>query len=114
MKHVRYFAVVLSSILGSCMLTAENLAHARSTQEICDTPVFRAWKEQQAIRLWSPGDDTLSAERSGKVFTYNCFTLEDIDRFFSTHQDRIENAHFYPIIRNKHQQISSSDKDDDC
>ena len=40
---------------------------------------------------------------------------EDIDRFFETHGDRIENAHFYPILKTKGQKESHvAANDDEC
>jgi len=88
-------------------------ARALSTVEICNQPTFKLWKTQQANRLWIPTEGTLTAERSGKLFTYNCFTSEEIDQFFNSHGDRIENAHFYPILEIKHQN-SAAESDDDC
>ena len=99
-------------MLGLNFLPIMRNAHAISVEEVCDRPTFKLWKTQQANRLWSPSEETLSAERSGKLFTYNCFTSDEIDRFFASHGDRIENAHFYPILEMKRQGVA--DGDDDC
>jgi len=114
MKRVKFLACILATFLSSSMITDENDAHARSAQEACETPIFKMWNKQQAKRLWSPSDETILAERSGKVYTYNCFTLEDIDKFFEVHQERIENAHFYPVVYTNDQQGNSSSDDGDC
>ena len=79
------------------MLNDRN-AYALSAEQYCERPNFKLWKVHQAERLWTPSANTLSAERSGKVFTYNCFTMEEIDKFFSLHEDRIENANFRLIL----------------
>ena len=106
---------VFSTLLGLSIITVNNDALAMSKEELCELPIFKTWKKQQANRLWSPSDETLLAERSGKVFTYNCFTFEDIDRFFEIHEDRIENAHFNPILEIKGQTATvASGGDDDC
>ena len=92
-------------------------AFAVSAEEACNRPILKLWKEQQSERLWSPNEETLIAEKSGKVFTYNCFTFEDISRFYDTREDRIENAHFYPILKTKDQKqasVAGNDGDDDC
>jgi hypothetical protein len=102
-------------LLGLSIMPINQNAYAESIEEVCERPTFKFWKQQQAIRLWSPNEETLSAERSGKLFTYNCFTFEEIDQFFTSHEDRIENAHFYPILEIKRQKgAGSSDNDDDC
>jgi len=107
----------LSSLLGISTLINSQDAHADSAEEACNRPILKVWKEQQSERLWSPNGETLIAEKSGKVFTYNCFTFEDINRFFDSHENRIENAHFYPIIKTKAQKeasVAGIDGDDDC
>ena len=105
----------LSCVLGISIITNSQDAQAVSAEEACNRPILKVWKEQQSERLWSPNEETLMAEQSGKVFTYNCFTFEDIDRFYETHGERIENAHFYPILKTKGQKETHvAEKDDDC
>lgn len=107
----------LSSMLGISIITNSLDAHAVSAEEACNRPILKVWKEQQSERLWSPNEETLMAEKSGKVFTYNCFTFEDISRFYDTREDRIENAHFYPILKTKGQKqasVAGNEGDDDC
>jgi len=91
-------------------------AHSESIEEVCNKPIFKMWKEQQSERLWHPDEETLKAEQSGKLFTYNCFTFKDINRFFDTHEGRIENAHFHPILKTKDEKNTrvASGSDDDC
>jgi len=108
---------LFSSLLGISIIINSVDAHAVSAEEACNRPILKVWKEQQSERLWSPNDETLMAEKSGKVFTYNCFTFEDINRFFDSHENRIENAHFYPILKTKAQKkdsVAGNDGDDDC
>ncbi|MEA1890920.1 MAG: hypothetical protein U9N50_14235 [Pseudomonadota bacterium] len=106
---------VFSTLLCLSIITVNNNALAMSKEELCELPIFKTWNKQQANRLWSPSNETLLAERSGKLFTYNCFTFEDIDRFFESHEDRIENAHFNPILEIKGQTVTvASGDDDDC
>lgn len=87
--------------------------HALTVTELCKQSTFKLWKKQQANRLWTPTEETLSAEKTGKLFTYNCFTFEEIDDFFISYPDRIENAHFYPILEIK-RKSGTEDDDDDC
>ncbi|MGB5226101.1 MAG: hypothetical protein WBM38_11005 [Arenicellales bacterium] len=106
----------LSSLLFISIITNSLDAHAVSAEEVCNQPVFKMWKEQQSERLWSPDEETLKAEQSEKVFTYNCFTFEDISRFYETRENRIENAHFHPILKTKAEKDSrvASGSDNDC
>ena len=106
----------LNCVLGISIITNSQDAHAESAGEACNRPILKMWNEQQSERLWSPDEETLKAEQSGKLFTYNCFTFEDINRFFDTHGDRIENAHFYPILKTKDEEGArvASGSDDDC
>ena len=90
------------------------LTAADSARQLCESPVFQQWKQQQSERLWTPDVDTEKAEQAGVVFSYNCFTFEEIDRFFDTHKERIENAHFYPILKTNEYEGLSAEKDDDC
>jgi hypothetical protein len=99
-------------LLSLSILPTNQDAHALSVEEVCNQPIFKLWKTQQANRLWSPTEETLSAERSGKLFTYNCFTFEEIDQFFSSHAKRIENAYFYPILEIKPE--GAPEEDNDC
>ena len=89
-------------------------AQAESARTICERPVFKLWKSQQENRLWAPTEETLAAERTGRVFTYNCFTSEEIDQFFSSHADRIENAHFMPILSNQRRPAHDNDDEEGC
>ena len=100
-------------LFGLNFIPINHNAHALSTEELCNQPTFKLWKKQQSNRLWTPTDETLLAEKSGKLFVYNCFTFEEIDGFFASHEDRIENAHFYPILEMKRKDKSEGDDDDD-
>ena len=104
----------MTTVIGSSVIAGNSDAQARSARELCDTPLFQNWKEQQAQRLWAPDSETAQAEASGKVFTYNCFTLEEIDEFFELHGGRIENTHFYPILIDPNQDDTVAAKDDEC
>ena len=101
---------IFVSILFVMMIGQDS--HALTAEEVCNQPTFKLWKTQQANRLWTPNKETLLAERTGKLFTYNCFTFQEIDQFFTSHEDRIENAHFYPILEIKRQ--GEPESDDDC
>ncbi|MGB5280211.1 MAG: hypothetical protein WBM38_14080 [Arenicellales bacterium] len=107
---------VFSTLLGISIMSISLDAYSESIEEVCNKPIFKMWKEQQSERLWSPDKETLKAEQSGKVFTYNCFTFKDINIFFDTHEGRIENAHFYPILKTKDEKDTrvASGSDDDC
>lgn len=63
-----------------------------------------------------PNGDTLHSEQGGKVYTYNCFTFDEIDQFYESHEGRIENAHFYPILAGQVDANSGLDEgtEDDC
>ena len=93
------------------MIIVQN-SHALTAEKLCNQPTFKLWKTQQANRLWTPNKETLLAEESGKLFTYNCFTFQEIDQFFISHEDRIESAHFYPILEIRPQ--GEPESDDDC
>jgi len=107
---------LLNTLLGISIMSISLDAHSESVEEVCNKPIFKMWKEQQSERLWSPDEETLKAEQSGKLFTYNCFTFEDISRFYDTRGGRIENAHFHPILKTKDKGDTSaaSNSDDDC
>ena len=107
---------VFSTLLGISFMSISLDAYSESIEEVCNKPIFKMWKEQQSERLWSPDEETLKAEQSGKVFTYNCFTFKDINRFFDTHEGRIENVHFHPILKSKDEKSTrvTSGSDDDC
>ena len=92
---------ILSTLLGASIMSISLDAYSESAEEVCNKPIFKMWKEQQSERLWSPDEETLQSEQSGKLFTYNCFTFKDITRFYDTHEGRIENAHFHPILKTK-------------
>jgi len=108
---------IFNTLLGISIMSISLDAHSDSVEDVCNKPIFKMWKEQQSERLWSPDEETLKAEQSGKLFTYNCFTFKDINRFFDTHEGRIENAHFHPILKTKYEKgtrvSSGSDNDDD-
>ena len=110
-------ASVLRTLLSLSIMSISLNAYSESSEEVCNKPIFKMWKEQQSDRLWSPDEETLKAEQSGKLFTYNCFTFKEINRFFDTHEGRIENAHFHPILKTKYEKgtrvSSGSDNDDD-
>ena len=114
MKKLTLLTYVMATVIGSGMIVGTADAQAWSAREICDTPLFQKWKEQQAQRLWSPDAETIQTEQSGKVFTYNCFTLQEIDEFFELHEERIENTHFYPILIDSHGEDMVASKDDEC
>jgi hypothetical protein len=114
MKKLTSLTYIMATVIGSSVIAGNSDAHAWSARGLCDTPLFKNWKEQQAQRLWSPDAETLEAEKSGKVFTYNCFTLREIDEFFELHEDRIENTHFYPILRDSQGEDLVASKDDEC
>lgn len=106
-----------SKTLSILLLTLGTTIHSQaafsdSAQSVCDRPVFKLWKNQQANRLWEPNQETRVAEQSGKVYTYNCFTLDEIDQFFTSQGDRIENTHFYPILSGQH--ANPEEEDDEC
>ena len=107
---------VFRTLLGLSFMSICVEAHTESIEEVSNKPIFKMWKEQQSERLWHPDKETLMAEQSGKLFTYNCFTFKDINRFFDTHAGRIENAHFHPILKTKDEKNTgvASGSDDDC
>ena len=107
---------LLNTLLGISIMSISLNAYSESVEEVCNKPIFKMWKEQQSERLWSPDEETLKAEQSGKLFTYNCFTFEDISRFYDTRGGRIENAHFHPILKTKDKGDTgaASNSDDDC
>lgn len=107
--HRLYVCLALTAFLS-----ATGPAHAESARQLCESPLFQHWKQQQSERLWNPDIHTEKAEQAGMVFSYNCFTFEEIDDFFDAHKDRIENAHFYPILKNDAHENLSAEKDDDC
>lgn len=112
---VKASSSIFNTLLGISIMSLSLDAHSESTEEVCNKAIFKMWKEQQSERLWSPDEETLKAEQSGKLFTYNCFTFKDITRFFDTHEGRIENAHFHPILKtqdNEDTRISSFSEDD--
>ena len=106
----------LSSLFFISIMSISLNAYSESVEEVCNKPIFKMWKEQQSERLWHPDEETLKAEQSGKLFTYNCFTFKDINRFFDTHEGRIENAHFHPILKTKDEKNTrvARGSDDDC
>ena len=107
---------VLRTLLSLSIMSISFNAYSESIEEVCNKPIFKMWKEQQSERLWSPDKETVKAEQSGKIFTYNCFTFKEINRFFDSHEGRIENAHFYPILKTKDANGISvaSGSDNDC
>ena len=107
---------LLNTLLGISIMSTSLNAYSESIEEVCNKPIFKMWKEQQSERLWSPDEETLKAEKSGKLFTYNCFTFEEIIRFYDTHEGRVENAHFHPILKTKDENDIgvASGSDDDC
>ena len=107
---------ILNTLLGISIMSISFNAYSESIEEVCNKPIFKMWKEQQTERLWSPDQETRTAELSGKLFTYNCFTFKEINRFFDSHEGRIENAHFYPILKTKDEEGArvASGSDDDC
>jgi len=121
-KHLTNYKtlIILSlTLIGSSILLINQAAHAKSPEEACKHPRYNIWKDLQTERLWSPDEETLAAEASGKVFNYHCFKREEVNRFFDTHPDRIENANFHPILEddsenNMLDNILASVGDDDC
>ena len=109
-------AIVLRTLLSLNIMSISLNAYSESIEEVCNKPIFKMWKEQQSERLWSPDEETIKAEKSGKLFTYNCFTFEEIIRFYDTHEGRVENAHFHPIHKTKDENDIgvASGSDDDC
>jgi len=103
------------ALIGSSILLINQAAHAKSPEEACKHPRYNIWKDLQTERLWSPDEETLAAEQSGKVFNYHCFKREEVNRFFDTYPDRIENANFHPILEvNSEDSILASVAGDDC
>ena len=105
--------VIVSSLVfaGTMFPDISKDAYAVSAAELCERPNFKLWKEQQMNRMWEPTAETRSAESAGAVFTYNCFTSDEIDLFFKAQGDRVENAHFIPILENRN--LASEDDDED-
>lgn len=105
--------LILISIV--IMTLTHQPTYAETAQAVCERPIFKQWKDQQSNRLWEPSSETLDAEKTGKVFTYNCFTEKEIDQFFENQEDRIETAHFYPILPNKHGlKADNTETEEDC
>ena len=105
----------LITLFSLSLMSNNQAAFAMSPEEACQKPRYTTWKEMQIERLWSPDEETLAAERSGKVFNYYCFTREEVNRFFDTHPNRIENANFHPILEaNSENNLLASVADDDC
>ena len=69
-------SIVIIILIGVGILAVNHDAYAVSAEEACNRPILKLWKEQQSERLLSPDEETQLKERSGKVFTYNCFTTE--------------------------------------
>ena len=115
-QYAKTSTAVFISIVCVNFALVSQLSHAESAQTICERPIFKLWKTQQTNRLWAPTQDTLFAEQGGKVFTYNCFTESEIDEFFAHQGNRIENAHFYPILSNqsKLEGEDQTEDDDEC
>lgn len=105
---------ILISLLISNLALISQPSYAENAEAVCERPVFKLWKAQQSNRLWEPTEETLAAEKTGKVFTYNCFTEEEIDLFFSSHGNRIENAHFYPILSNTSIKAGEAREEEGC
>ena len=105
---------MLISLLVLNLALVSQPSYADNAEAVCERPVFKLWKAQQSNRLWEPTEETLAAEKTGKVFTYNCFTEEEIDIFFSSHGDRIENAHFYPILSNTQKRVGEPQEEEGC
>ena len=114
--RIKSSMIVLSALLGASIMSISLDAYSESSEEVCNKPIFKMWKEQQSDRLWSPDEETLKAEKSGKLFTYNCFTFEEISRFYDTNEGRIENAHFHPILKTKDERgtFIADSSDNDC
>ena len=111
LKATFFFFITL---IGLSMMAFNLSAFAMSPEEACKKPKYTTWKEMQTERLWSPDEETLDAEQSGKVFNYYCFTRKEVNRFFDTHPKRIENANFHPILEdNPENNIFASVADDD-
>jgi hypothetical protein len=116
-QHTIYQTLFTLSIalIGSSIMLINQAALAMSPEEACKMPRYNIWKGLQTERLWSPDEETLFAEQSGKVFAYHCFTREEVNRFFDTHPDRIENANFHPILEdNPENNMLASVTDEDC
>ena len=109
-------ASILRTLFSLSIMSISLNAYSESIEEVCNKPILKMWKEQQSERLWSPDEETLKAEQSGKLFTYNCFTFEEVSRFFDTHEGRVENTHFHPILKTKDENDISvaSGSDNDC
>ncbi len=112
-KYAKESMAMFISILILNFALINQLSYAESAREVCERPIFKLWKSQQKNRLWEPSGDTLSSEQAGTVFIYNCFTESEIDDFFANQGNRIENAHFYPILSNKTTSESEGNTDDD-
>ncbi len=113
-KNPNVLVSVLLILFGLVAMPEGQNAHALSAKTACERPNFKFWKKHQEARLWAPDDETLLAERSGKVFTYNCFTVEEIDTFFRLHEDRIENANFTLILEPDRHHSDGEEEDEAC
>lgn len=105
-------ALGMISVLSAAVISP--VAQAVSAKDICDQPVFKLWKSQQAQRLWEPDAETLELEKQGKLFVYNCLTDAEVDDFFRLHGNRLHNAHFYPILKVDKSTGEIVEEDGDC
>ena len=114
-NNLKATIIFFITLIGLSMMAFNMSALAMSPEEACKKPRYTTWKDMQTERLWSPDEETLDAERSGKVFNYYCFTRKEVNRFFDTYPKRIENANFHPILEeNPENNILASVADDDC
>ncbi len=116
-KHASHTAMInLAVRIGLVLAIGGGAAQAESARKVCERPIFKQWKLQQLDRMTTPNAETLRAEKKGQVFNYNCFTLDEIDHFFEDHENRIENAHFHPILagNNATKRELEQEEEDDC
>ena len=64
---VKTSSSVLNTLLGISIMSISLEAHSESIEEVCNKPIFKMWKEQQTERLWSPDQETRTAELSLKL-----------------------------------------------
>ena len=57
--RVKATSSIFNTLPGISIMSISLDAHSESTEEVCNKPIFKMWKEQQSERLWSPDDETL-------------------------------------------------------
>ena len=106
-----WISITFVVLAGAFISALTQNSYAISANELCERPNFKLWKQQQMNRMWEPTAETRLAEKKGIVFSYNCFTTDEIDQFFEAHGDRVENAHFIPILESRNHAIENDEDD---